>query len=128
MTDINGNFGNFEPKTDYTKINKNSKDAEVPQKNLGDKNAPYELPSSDVLGRSQVASPIGSDVSKSVDEAVLLARQYKKSPEVLSAADGFFENMYEKFLEAGMNKADAYAKAAVATGEFIDTVTAVKPQ
>ena len=124
MTDINGNF-NFEPKGDYNnKINKFKHDEPIekdePKDNLKPQSELHYAP--EVLGRSQVASPIGSDPTQSIIKALDITEHTKA--EVLSAADEIFDDIYDKAVENGDNPEIAYAKASAASEEFLDIAKA----
>ena len=126
MTDINGNFNNYEPKNDFKKnINKiipEEKVTDEQDKKSGDAKAYDNLPAADVLGRSQVASPKGSNPAKSVDEALTITSKF--SPEILEASDRVFDTVYYEAKESGDDDETAYAKAAMASDEFWELVAA----
>ena len=71
-----------------------------------------------VLGRSQVRTANGADISKSVNSAVELA---KNNPALLNCSDKMFDEMYNQFLKQGMTEKDAYINACLAEGEFVET-------
>ena len=71
-----------------------------------------------VLGRSQVRTANGADISKSVNSAVELA---ENNPALLNCSDKMFDEMYNQFLKQGMTEKDAYINACLAEGEFVET-------
>lgn len=117
MAEINNNI----PKFGYNieKIdNKNNKAADVtPSEVQKEVSGQQYVPDTGVLGRSQIKNPKGADVSRSVDEAVLLAEKY---PQLLNCGDELFDVLYEQFVAEGMDEAEAYAKASVAMEEFVE--------
>ena len=115
MTEINGNIPNFglnigkvEPKKEKEILKQQSIDNEQQQTYIQD---------TGVLGRSQVVRTRGGDITKSVDEAVNLAKNH---PELLDGGDIVFESVYNTFVEQGMDEADAYLNALSAQSEFMD--------
>ena len=115
MTEINGNIPNFglnigkvEPKKEKEILKQQSIDNEQQQTYIQD---------TGVLGRSQVVRTRGGDITKSVDEAVNLAKNH---PELLDGGDVVFESVYNTFVEQGMDEADAYLNALSAQSEFMD--------
>ncbi len=119
MTDINGNFNNFETKGNYSIPNKPKEKVEI---NVNETESNKDLPAADVLGRSQVASPKGSNPAKSVDEALAITSKF--SPEILEASDRVFDTVYFEAKENGDDDETAYAKAAMASDEFWELVAA----
>lgn len=116
MTEIN-NFNNFGIKNIETKkINAEEK----PEKQVADVKEKAYVQDTGVLGRSQVTSPKGADVSKSVDEAIALAL---KNPVVMEASEDFFDKMYNDLLKKGLTPDEAYTKAAMAEEEFVATAS-----
>lgn len=117
MTEINNN--NNIPKVNVNKV------VDVKNKNVPEtiptcvpQTAEEKVPDTGILGRSQVDGLKGADFSKSVDEAVKLA---KSNPVGLQASEDIFEIMYDKFLNAGMPKDEAYFKATLAEEKFMET-------
>lgn len=116
MAEINNN--NF---VKYTVGNKpievNNKDKEVQQqpqvKEEGTE--PKYVPDTGVLGRSQVKSAKGGDITKSVDDAIKMVKEH---PALVEAGEVVFDSIYEQFLADGLSEADAYAQASLAVDEF----------
>ncbi len=73
-----------------------------------------------VLGRSQVKSAKGTDITKSVDDAVALA---KGNPALLEACDDLYESIYQDKIKEGMTETQAHEFALMAEGELLDIVT-----
>ena len=121
MSEINNNMNkirytrNIEPES---KINDSKK---LPKDNFVEEKQEDRIQDTGVLGRSQVHSVKGSDITKSVDEAVALAIE---SPEILEAGDPVFDALYEDFLKSGMKPEDAYAMAATGMFEFREIASA----
>ncbi len=114
MTDIN-NIGNYSLNID--KIDKKSinKGAEVPAHQEDIKEKEY-MPDTGVLGRSQVKTTKGADVSRSVDEAVKMA---KNQPNLMRCCEEMFDNLYKHYLGEGLSPSEAYEKALLAEEEFM---------
>lgn len=75
------------------------------------------VPDTGVLGRSQVkCSKCGGDITKSVDEAVALA---KNNPTLLLGSDRIFDSIYNGLLLEGMEESEAYMKALACEEEFL---------
>lgn len=116
MAEINNNI----PKFGFNNIEKidlhNKNNIDVDAKKIENKDAEQIgiVPDTGVLGRSQVKTV--TDVSKSVDEAVALA---KKHPALLTSSEGIFNHFYQQYLESGMDESDAYMKALMAEEEFL---------
>lgn len=117
MAEINNNI----PKFGYNieKIdNKNNKIAESISPEIQQEAQEHQyVPDTGVLGRSQIKNTKGADVSKSVDEAVMLAEKY---PQLLECGDELFDVLYEQFVADGMEESEAYSKASLAMEEFCD--------
>lgn len=79
------------------------------------------VPDTGVLGRSQVKCAKCGDIPKSVDEAVMLAKQH---PEIMEAGEFVFDSIYEQFLADGLTPAEAYAQASLAVDEFCEIALA----
>ena len=116
MTEIN-NFNNFGIKNIETKKINIKEKLEKQVANVEEKTY---APDTGVLGRSQVASPKGADVSKSVDEAIALSL---KNPELMEASEEFFDKIYADLIKKGLTPEEAYAKAAMAEEEFVATAS-----
>lgn len=114
MTEINPNIANF---AFGSKKIDTKKDKAMPKTKTNEANdaerSEYVLDSG-VIGRSQV-SVQGSDMTRSIDEAVALAR---KNPLLLGCSDSFFDAAYTNFQTQGMNDDDAYINALLASEEF----------
>ncbi len=70
-----------------------------------------------VLGRSQIKTTKGADVTGSVKAAVDLAQNH---PDVLEASETFFDKVLEKFINDGMEYNDAYTSAILAEEAFLE--------
>ncbi|MCD7879386.1 MAG: hypothetical protein LUG16_05585 [Candidatus Gastranaerophilales bacterium] len=69
-----------------------------------------------VLGRSQIVNPKGSDITKSVNEAVNLANN---NHVLMSCSETIFNKTYEDALRRGLSSQDAYTTALMAEEEFM---------
>ena len=119
MTEINNFNNSFGIKGVGTpKVNNEEK----PEKQVADVEEKTFVQDTGVLGRSQVASPKGADVTKSVDEAVALAIQ---NPELMEASEEFFDKFYDDLIKKGCSAEEAYTKAAMAEAEFAETAGGV---
>ena len=118
MSEINNKINNIGyPKSNFDKNIGDIK--KLPQdKSREEKSQPEGIRDTGVLGRSQVLK--GSDISKSVDEAVALAQEY---PEILLAGDGMFDALYDDFIKAGNTPEEAYAMASAGMMEFREIAT-----
>lgn len=98
-------------------IDVNNKDKEVqPQPQVKEDGLEQKyVPDTGVLGRSQVKSAKGGDITKSVGDAVKMITEH---PELVEAGEVMFDSIYEQFLADGLNPTDAYAQAALAVDEF----------
>lgn len=117
MTEIN-NFNNFGISKISSKKANNEEKIEKPISE--DVKEQSLVQDTGVLGRSQVASPKGADVSKSVDEAIALSL---KNPELMEASEEFFDKIYADLIKKGLTREEAYAKAAMAEEEFVATAS-----
>ncbi len=123
MTEINNGRNPNLINNQYLNINKVEKEpanvvevaAEVEEKTSENEG----LRDTGVFGRSQIATTLGADVSKSVDEAVALV---KTNPDFARLQNDFFETMYEHYIEQGYSSFSAYTCASVAVSEFADLV------
>ena len=79
------------------------------------------VPDTGVLGRSQVKSAKGGDITKSVDDAIKMVKEH---PELVEAGEVVFDSIYEQFLADGLSPADAYAQASLAVDEFCEIALA----
>ena len=77
------------------------------------------VPDLGVLGRSQIKGVKSADITRSVDEAVALA---KGNPAILEACDKLYENIYQSKIKEGMTAAEAHEFALMAEGELLDIV------
>ena len=114
MTEINniGNYGLGIDKIDKSGIKKS---AEVSAHQDDIKEKEY-IPDTGVLGRSQVKTTKGADVSKSVDEAVNMAKNH---PNLLLCCEEMFDGIYKHYLDKGLSSSEAYEKALLAEEEFM---------
>ena len=114
MTDINniGNYGINIDKIDKSGIKKS---AEVSAHQDDIKGKEY-VPDTGVLGRSQVKTTKGADVTKSVDEAVKMA---KNNPNLMRCCEDMFDGLYKYYLDEGLSRSEAYEKALLAEEEFM---------
>ena len=127
MTDINdttGKFGNYRNNEIY-KENKINKIKETNKFNnsesLEGTKPQNKIQDTGVLGRSQVHSGKGADISKSVNEAVILAQH---NPEVLRGCQKIFEMLLEQYQREGLSEEEAYEKALLGEEEFIQIAAA----
>lgn len=117
MAEINNNIPNFGINNKKVE-NKLNKDVVAPQTQQSDENeTPHYIQDIGVLGRSQVKCAKFADVSKSVDEAVALAKNH---PEILEAGEMVFDRIYDSFIADGLEPAEAYAQASLAVDEFCE--------
>ena len=121
MAEINNNnFVKFQVGSKPIDVNNVNKEA--PQQQV--KEEPSEkkyVPDTGILGRSQVRSTKGGDITKSVDEAVKMAQEH---PEILEAGEIVFDSIYEAFLADGLSPDEAYAQASLAVDEFCEVALA----
>ncbi len=120
MAEINNNVPNYLINIDREIRTKNKEPKKTREKDLDikDKNpmtAEY-IQDAGVLGRSQIKSIKGADVSKSIDETVYLSDSY---PELLSASGEIFDRLYNKYLALGIEPSDAYTRALMGEEEFL---------
>lgn len=115
MTEINGNIPNFG--LNIGKVEPKKEKETLKQQNIDNEQQQTYIQDTGVLGRSQVVRTRGGDITKSVDEAVNLAKNH---PELLDGGDVVFESVYNTFIDQGMDEADAYLKALSAQTEFMD--------
>lgn len=115
MTEINGNIPNFG--LNIGKVEPKKEKETLKQQNIDNEQQQTYIQDTGVLGRSQVVRTRGGDITKSVDEAVNLAKNH---PELLDGGDVVFESVYNTFVDQGMDEADAYLKALSAQTEFMD--------
>lgn len=115
MTEINGNLPNFG--LNIGKVEPKKEKETLKQQNIDNEQQQTYIQDTGVLGRSQVVRTRGGDITRSVDEAVNLAKNH---PELLDGGDVVFESVYNTFVEQGMDEADAYLNALSAQTEFMD--------
>lgn len=115
MTEINGNIPNFG--LNIGKVEPKKEKEILKQQNIDNEQQQTYIQDTGVLGRSQVVRTRGGDITKSVDEAVNLAKNH---PELLDGGDVVFESVYNTFVDQGMDEADAYLNALSAQTEFMD--------
>ncbi len=115
MAEINNNIPNFGingKKVENNKLNKELQpQTQVKEEGLEQK----YVPDTGVLGRSQVKSAKGGDITKSVDDAIKMVKEH---PALVEAGEVVFDSIYEQFLADGLSEADAYAQASLAVDEF----------
>lgn len=117
MAEINNNIPNFSRNIEKVETKKTKEpDKSVANENEIQKDT-YYVQDTGVLGRSQIKSANGANISKSVDEAVSLA---SKNPVLLGSSESMFNSMYEDFISQGMEPSDAYMKALLAEEEFME--------
>ena len=117
MAEIN-NIPNFGINNNKKVENKNNKEAVAPQLPVEEECVEHQyVKDTGVLGRSQVKCAKCGDVSKSVDEAIALA---KNNPTLLTASESMFDTMYKDFKEQGMEESEAYMRALLAEEEFME--------
>lgn len=121
MAEINNNISNFGingKKVENNKLNKELQpQLQVKEEGLEQK----YVPDTGILGRSQVKSAKGGDITKSVDDAIKMVKEY---PELVEAGEVVFDSIYEQFLADGLSPADAYAQASLAVDEFCEIAMA----
>ena len=115
MTEINGNIPNFG--LNIGKVEPKKEKETLKQQNIDNEQQQTYIQDTGVLGRSQVVRTRGGDITRSVDEAVNLAKNH---PELLDGGDVVFESVYNTFVDQGMDESDAYLKALSAQTEFMD--------
>lgn len=115
MAEINNNIPSFGINLDQIK-QKNKTDIPNDTHTKEEKNETKYVPDTGVLGRSQVKSPKGGNINKSVDEAVALA---KNNPVLLGCSEGLFDNFYRTYIESGMEPSEAYMQALLDEEEFL---------
>lgn len=115
MTEINGNLPNFG--LNIGKVEPKKEKETLKQQNIDNEQQQTYIQDTGVLGRSQVVRTRGGDITRSVDEAVNLAKNH---PELLDGGDVVFESVYNTFVNQGMDEADAYLNALSAQTEFMD--------
>ena len=117
MAEINNNIPNFG-------IN-NKKIDNVPSKEVPTVTPQIEedvieqqyIQDTGVIGRSQVTCAKCGDITKSVEEAVALA---KKNPTLQSASESVFNTLYKDLVESGMEESEAYMRALMGEEEFLE--------
>ncbi len=118
MTEINNNLHGFElNNVEKTKIPKVKEERIQGTETPEQEESKNIVPDTGVLGRSQIRSKKGSDVTKSVDEAVDLA---KNNPVLMNASDKIFNSIYDDYIKQGIDPSDAYIKALLAEEEFCE--------
>lgn len=120
MAEINNNIPKFSKNIEKVDVKK-SKDIQIEPAVIEEKAETTYVADTGVLGRSQVRSAKGADISRSVDEAVMIAT---KNPALLKGSETIFDTIYNDLIESGMNEADAYTKALMAEEEFLALGTA----
>ena len=120
MAEINNNIPKFSKNIEKVDVKK-SKDIQIEPAVIEDKAETTYVADTGVLGRSQVRNAKGADISRSVDEAVMIAT---KNPALLTGSETIFDTIYNDLIESGMNESDAYMKALMAEEEFLALGTA----
>ena len=121
MAEINNNnFVKFQVGSKPIDVNNVTKEAQQQQVKEEPSEKKY-VPDTGILGRSQVRSTKGGDITKSVDEAVKMAQEH---PEILEAGEIVFDSIYEAFLADGLSPDEAYAQASLAVDEFCEVALA----
>ena len=121
MSEINNNIPNYGFKTDRieAKIDNSPKQsAETPKEDVENN---YVLDTG-VLGRSQINSPRGGNIEKSVNEAVDMA---KNQPVKMGASEAVHDMLFQQYKNAGLSESDAYLKALLAEEEFLNSTQGV---
>ena len=75
------------------------------------------VPDTGILGRSQVKTTKGADISKSVDEAVNMAKRHST---LMQCSEKIFNYIYQSYLDKGLSPSEAYEKALLAEEEFME--------
>lgn len=120
MAEINNNIPKFSKNIEKVDVKK-GKDIQIEPAVIEDKAETTYVADTGVLGRSQVRNAKGADISRSVDEAVMIAT---KNPALLTGSETIFDTIYNDLIESGMNESDAYMKALMAEEEFLALGTA----
>lgn len=115
MAEINNNIPNFSKGIEKVDVKK-GKEIPVEPAMVEEKAEQAYVADTGVSGRSQIRNLKGADVTRSVDEAVMLAT---KNPALLSGSESIFNIIYNDLLESGMEESDAYMKALMAEEEFL---------
>ena len=118
MTEINQNYGQYGHNIENSKSVHFTKESEATAQEL--KSVAEEhiyAPDTGVLGRSQVKSPKGGNITKSVNEAVAMATEM---PAVMFLSDEIFDEAYKVFLEDGMTEDEAYVAAMALTDRICE--------
>lgn len=85
-----------------------------------EKNEPQTIKDTGVLGRSQVKNAKSSDV---VSETVALMKNDEK---LVSAANKFFDKVFDDYIKLGYGETEAYTNALIAQEEFFEIAQSVK--
>ena len=117
MSEIHNNINNIRFKNIDPLDKKNAEPAKTTDKSADINKESNIVQDTGVLGRSQVRGTNAFDVTKSVDETILLAG---KHPEIISAGDELFERIYQRFIDEGIDESTAYALAAMGLEEFAE--------
>lgn len=115
MSEINniGNYGLNIDKIDKKNI-KRSAETSAHQEDIKEKEY---VPDTGILGRSQVKTTKGADISKSVDEAVNMAKRHST---LMQCSEKIFNYVYQSYLDKGLSPSQAYEKALLAEEEFME--------
>lgn len=122
MTEINNNIHNYGYKIDKIETKKEDgvkQNNEIPKEAEGQQ----YLPDTGVLGRSQIYGIKGSNISKSVEETVEMA---KNCPVKMGCCEAIFDNRYQNYIESGLSESDAYMNALLDEEEFLDLASTIK--
>lgn len=117
MAEINNNIPKFGINNSKVE-NKVNKEVTVPQQPVEEECVEQQyVQDTGVLGRSQVTCAKCGDITKSVDEAVALA---KNNPTLLTSSEGVFSTLYNDFIASGMEESEAYMRALMGEEEFME--------
>lgn len=107
MTEINPNYG--KPIERHEPVHA-KKGTDINNKEIKDEATEKKIaPDTGVLGRSQVKSVKGGNITESINEALNTPKS------VLMLKDGIFEDAYNEFIEKGMPEDKAYYAAMAFT-------------
>jgi len=108
MTEINPNYGNPIDRNNPVHVKKGT---DVNNKEIiKDETTKKEYtPDTGVLGRSQVKSAKGGNITQSINETL------KQSEPVILLKDGIFEEAYNEFIADGLSKDEAFIAALAFT-------------
>ena len=123
MSEINNShINNYGFNTPHIGIKKDDSSKQEPAKEEVQAEQKYAHDTG-VLGRSQIHRMRGGNIEKSVDEAVYMA---ENCPVRTKCSEMIFDNFYQKYLDSGIDEADAYLKALLGEEEFLNLSEAYK--